>query len=1071
MRLIKLKIKNIASLKGEHLIDFGFIQNQSPLFAITGETGAGKSSILNSIGLALYGKVYKSNVTQNDLVTLGEKEGQIELIFQSKGKSYYAFWKARVRKQNGEFYSTPQTPQRELYTLEGNEFDSPKTILTTRVEELLNLDFDQFCKCIILNQGEFARFLSSSFTERKEILEKLYPGELLDSLSVQLKKEKDELEKQIAEIDIELHTLKGDGPQGDDLKILKDKLETEYKLHESWLTTLESIDYHYVSLSSHQVKFLESKSKIESIKQNLTKDTAQFNEYLANSQLAAEELLKVQKEQEVALPGLQELLKSEETLRNSLDLLNTVTNNLKQLETQQSDFKAKSEINAQKITKWEDDSIALIQSFQLPLTELKEEAKNIEPILELFTKKLLLEQELKSKEERLTQLELQGKEEAQALKDLTAKKANFGDDKQKLTDLEGQQKEIKKSTEEKQMLQLKINEIKSKISELEKLYVDLHNKTKANQEELTALEAEYLPLQTTIKLQSLLSAVEVCVTHPSLEESKACPVCHTNLKGEQIKSLKENLEKTDFTRVKLREAELSRLIIKRESELHQGIEKTKQTQIELHQKEQELKELEVKKNQEIPSIDSIESQLKDIQKRVWEQEKILQEEERMSSILARTREQYLSLKNETIAKSKIKDELLQKLTILTTPLSFLKELTQETIDLLKAENRKLLQHLELESNGDKLKQEKDFLGQNLNQVTSELKKLQTQFAELTQKTTQIKETLAKELKGKKASELISELNSTVKEKADILATKERELKAQELKLKESQSRLYTLEEHIKDIDLHFTKELHALREFAKTALPRISQELTTLMDKLSTLALELTSPEALFVPLKDLIESQKKFYKEKTSELKMNFASVRARLEDWEKRQDRITLLHLKSKDLADALARRSRLYEVLGKDELRTFVLSMVEENLITQTNDELQKLCQGRYEIVHQSRKMKLTPEFYILDKFREGGLRKVSTLSGGETFMVSLAMALGLAEMTRGKAEIDTLFIDEGFGTLDQESLEDVLDMLKQIQTRGLMVGIISHVKALTQSLPVNLLVSKKQDGTSSVSVVYN
>ena len=104
MRLIKLRIKNIASLKGEHEIDFAQIQNQSPLFAITGETGSGKSSILNSIGLVLYGKVYKSNITQNDLVTLGEKEGQIELIFQTQGKFYLAFWRAKVRKQNGEFY-------------------------------------------------------------------------------------------------------------------------------------------------------------------------------------------------------------------------------------------------------------------------------------------------------------------------------------------------------------------------------------------------------------------------------------------------------------------------------------------------------------------------------------------------------------------------------------------------------------------------------------------------------------------------------------------------------------------------------------------------------------------------------------------------------------------------------------------------------------------------------------------------------------------------------------------------------------------------------------------------------
>jgi len=144
MRLIRLKIRNIASLKGEHEIDFLEIQKESPHFAITGETGSGKSTILNCIGLALYGQIYKKNVTQPDVVTLGEKEGSIELIFQVKGKFYLSDWRIRVRKQNGEPYSTPQSAVRNLYTIEGTDFSSPKTIATTNVTELLNLDFDQF---------------------------------------------------------------------------------------------------------------------------------------------------------------------------------------------------------------------------------------------------------------------------------------------------------------------------------------------------------------------------------------------------------------------------------------------------------------------------------------------------------------------------------------------------------------------------------------------------------------------------------------------------------------------------------------------------------------------------------------------------------------------------------------------------------------------------------------------------------------------------------------------------------------------------------------------------------------
>lgn len=1071
MRLIKLKIKNIASLKGEHEINFAAIQNQSPLFAITGETGAGKSSILNSIGLVLYGKVYKSNVTQNDLVTLGEKEGQIELIFQIKGKSYLALWRAKVRKQNGEYYSTPQTPQRELYTLEGDDFDSPKTILTVRTEELLNLDFDQFCKCIILNQGEFARFLSSSFTERKEILEKLYPGEMLESLSRELKTELDGLQKQKNELDIELATLKGDGPQGDDLAILKNNLETEFKLHESWLLNLESMDFHYSTLSSYHSKYIDSQAKIDTVKGLLTKDTSTFNELLVVSQKATEELLVVQKDQEKQLPGLQELLKSEEALKHAEEFKlqndltkNKLTENVKLLDS-------KIAASSEKLKIWEAKSNELIKSFVYPLDEMILHYPKLETLFDLFNKKELIEQELLTKEERLAQLEVEGKELGRELKELGISKTSFEDDKKLLIELETKKKELTKLNDERQRATIQHSELGLKSKALSTEISDNENKTHVFNSELVTLQQEYFPLETTIKLQSLLSAVEVCLTHPSLEENKACPVCKTSLAEDQIMSLKAGLEKTDFTKIKARESELSRLMMKKESDLSQLKTNLEKTREDLHLKNKEIEALALLLEKPLTNAQELDQALNQAQKKVWEQEKLLKDEERLTLSLNKTREQYSLLKKDILGKTEIKTRMSEELKTLSTPMSFISEINLNSISALKLEARKVAQHLDNRSLGEKLKQEKTYLDENLKEAQGQLTVTLNTLKDLTEKIAALSATLLKELKGKKASELISELSSAVKEKADTLSLKERELKAQELKLKESQSRLYTLDELIKDIDLQFTKELHTLKEFSKIALPKLNDEVKLLTERLGLLSLELNSPHELFIPLKDLIESQKAHFKEKTSELKMSFGSVSARLEDWEKRQDRITLLLLKSQDLTTNLERRARLYEVLGKDELRTFVLSLVEENLITQTNDELQKLCQGRYEIVHQSRRMKLTPEFYILDKFREGGLRKVSTLSGGETFMVSLAMALGLAEMTRGKAEIDSLFIDEGFGTLDQDSLEDVLDMLKQIQTRGLMVGIISHVKVLTNALPVNLLVTKKQDGTSSVGIVYN
>ena len=1071
MRLIKLKIKNIASLKGEHVIDFAFIQQQAPLFAITGETGAGKSTMLNSIGLALYGKVYKSNVTQNDLVTLGEKEGQIELIFQSKGKNYLAFWKARIRKQNGELYSTPQTPQRELYNLEGQDFSDPKSILLTRTEELLNLDFDQFCKCIILNQGEFARFLSSSFSERKEILEKMYPGELLDSLSAQLKKEKDELEKQISEIDIELHTLKGDGPQGEELVIQKNSLETEYKKHEDWLKTLESMDYHFTSLNSYHDKFLETQSKINNLKQSLSKDTSLLNEILDLSQKANEDFLAAQKDQEKHLPRLQDLLKSEEALKMTSEQMEEINKRVAKLTETKQDLQNKRRQLHDKLSFWERENETHQKSFQLPLDQLKRHSPRFEVIFDLFSKKEFLDQEIASKQERLNLLEIQGKEEAKELKEISEKKSHFESEKQILILVEEKKLNLTKRFEAKQRALIRHEELGLKITEIKKAISEQESKIESFSRELLRLNQDHLPLQTTIKLHQLFSAVEYCLLHPTLEESKACPVCKSTLADDRIQDLRSGLEKTNLIELKLKEEELARLILKRNSEVLHSKETIQNYQSDLLLKDQELTELNIHINQTFDSPEIMEEELKQAQKKVWSQEETLKDELKLSKNILKTRELYSSLKSELGVKTKLSTGYSDELRTLISGFELFSDLKPETITLLKNEARKLSYHLELQSQAERLTQEKAHLDHNLQEAEVIFTSTIQLKSELESKITDLTALLSQSLQGKKASELISEMNQRVKDKAENLGIKERELKAQELKLKDFQSRLYTLDDLIKDVDLHFSKEVHALQELGRVKLPVLSPELVTLTEKLGQLALDLSSHKELFSPLKELIASQKFHFKERTSELKMSFASVRARLEDWEKRQDRIILLGLKTKDLTQILDRKARLYEVLGKDDLRTFVLSLVEENLITQTNDELQKLCQGRYEIVHQSRRMKLTPEFYILDKFRDGGLRKVSTLSGGETFMVSLAMALGLAEMTRGKAEIDTLFIDEGFGTLDQESLEDVLDMLKQIQTRGLMVGIISHVKALTQSLSVNLLVTKRQDGTSQVGVVYN
>ena len=1070
MRLIRLKIRNVASLKGEHEIDFADIQRGSPLFAITGETGAGKSSVLNSIGLALYGEIYKKNINQIDVVTLGEKEGLIELIFQVKGNYYLADWRARALKQNGEPYSTPQSPVRNLYKIDGPDFSDHKTIASVTCPELLNLDFDQFCRCIILNQGEFAKFLNSSFKDRRDILEKLYPGEMLDNLSRELESEKKALEKSKHEAEIELHTLRGDNVSGEVLKEQKNKFEKELSELEALSKHVEKLNYHFVSLSSYHKNHLENERRKTQVKEEIASETTKYNHLLKSGESIFNDFQEIKKKEETDLPLLQTYLKREETLKLLEESWKALKKRkdeiLSSLKTTQD--KLNICIDNEKIT---GEKLQNIQkSIALPLEELKSSRMHFEPLFEVFNEKEFIEQDLRGKTEQLSSLEAAGKELKLSFEEINDKIKLLPPNAKELEEkILQEKKSLSTKIDEKQRAEIKFQELSKQIEVSKKTITELSQKISELESLIKKTQETLFPIETTLKLQEVLNASEICVDHAITNDSSHCPVCEQTVPNPRWLELKNNLSKTDLKSLRISFDEGNKVVFKSQKEVELLTSQIDNEKKILSTKEQELLSVIPLKDAALPDIKELDTKISLIQKQSWELEALKKDLTIKHNELLKTREQYARLKSELGEKEKTlttKEEKLRTIAIEVSKVIPL--INRETIQNLKSEIKTFNLYLEVETTLGKILQEKLHLEEQKANSTKESTGLQGEEETQLKKIQEIQSELEAVLKGEKASELIQKLNTLVKNATEAWNKQTEEQSKQEQTLKRSQGRLYEIEEQTKHIDIHFTQELHTVRETAKTD---IKYERLECFSKLKNLELSLSSPHELFIPIEDLLNSEKEHYKEVTNQCRMNFASISTRLSDWEKLQDKILLLELKAKDINDALARKMRLFEVLGKDELRTFVLSLVEENLIHQTNDELQKLCQGRYEIVHQTRSLKMTPEFFILDKFREGGRRKVSTLSGGETFMVSLAMALGLAEMTRGQAEIDSLFIDEGFGTLDQDSLEDVLDMLKQIQTRGLMVGIISHIKTLTNALPVNLVLSKKQDGTSNISVQYN
>lgn len=148
-----------------------------------------------------------------------------------------------------------------------------------------------------------------------------------------------------------------------------------------------------------------------------------------------------------------------------------------------------------------------------------------------------------------------------------------------------------------------------------------------------------------------------------------------------------------------------------------------------------------------------------------------------------------------------------------------------------------------------------------------------------------------------------------------------------------------------------------------------------------------------------------------------------------------------------------------------RRFAQGLTLDYLITLANKNLEKL-NNRY-VLQRNGKEELGLE--VIDTYQANISRSTNTLSGGESFLTSLSLALGLSNLASKNTQIDSLFLDEGFGTLDTETLEMALDALNSLNAAGKTIGIISHIEALKERIPTQLKVIKQAGGVSSIKIV--
>lgn len=202
-------------------------------------------------------------------------------------------------------------------------------------------------------------------------------------------------------------------------------------------------------------------------------------------------------------------------------------------------------------------------------------------------------------------------------------------------------------------------------------------------------------------------------------------------------------------------------------------------------------------------------------------------------------------------------------------------------------------------------------------------------------------------------------------------------------------------------------------------------------------------------------------------------AQFQAKLEERGAQQQRID-------DLKDALKKREalgdkqraaqqelerwqRLQETIPRNDLRDFALEIMFKQMGELANEQLKYLTSERYQL-----KVEGIGDLTVIDRWNANEERPVETLSGGESFLTSLALALALADLSRGRAQLNSLFLDEGFGTLDTETLDTALAALEGLRMQGRSIFLISHIQELTRRLPVKINVRKQGNGSSSVDI---
>ena len=999
MKPIRLELKEFGPYKNE-IIEWDKIINE-PIFLITGKTGSGKSTLFDAITYALYNKTTggKDIASLRTKTALDKDKTQVNFDFELSGKKYRIERTLAYLKAGNKNLTSGKVALMQYNDEKLEVIATKEQEVKEKVEELIGLDDKQFCQIIILPQGKFKEFLLSKSSEKKETLRSLFNTYFYQKFVEQLQEQAKKLDSSHKQKEKELIT------RFEQFDIEEELTKFEYLKDENFEEILSIIQSQEETIKNEKKELLKLERSFSKEKEKfieLSKLNDKFTQ-LKNNKLELEELSKKEdyySRLKLEVEKLKELQKSKDKIIEYASLL-TKKMQLKKLEEAllNEEDKYKLDLDTNK-------KLALeLNAQKTDIEELRKETIDYKFFYNNFNELILAKNNIEIYSKTLEELTLKKETYKELDSSLKVAKESYLEDIEEKNILESSIGKLKLEVLKKEQDVEKLEEYNNKLSEVN----DKSVKLTIDKKQLEELEVEKKKLEQEVELLNKNKEQEILNDFLlKLHEGDDCPLC------------KQKIEHLP---------DIPDLAVVDES-IEKSLQKVNKDIIQL--------ETLIKKDEE--EIGKISTLLKNLE----------------NIINFKANEELLQLKDELKAEN--------------TKLTDISKAIQTSEDKIKGLNREIEELSELFKNEDEIKQNHLEAKNKIKQFEKNVKIELDVFADYYEKIQS------------QVEDFDNTCNALQNNSNELLVRKTR----LETEQKNNKTNLLEVSKRIESIVDNFTKsklnkyyitlemaeediaELVKLEEF-ESQINKFEDAKKIIVNTIEKLVEELEEIEQ-----PDLEEGQRKL---QNIEFQVNdfiekVAILNTRLENNKKLYKKIHSEYIEllesSKEIREIIAFSD---VVSGKTEnrksLETYVQGYYLDLILVAGTKRLLQMTNDRYRFIRRDEKSKggglQGLEIEIHDIYLNS-TRIISSLSGGELFLASLALALGLAEVIQnesGGISLETIFIDEGFGSLDAETLDIALTTLIDLQSYGRNIGIISHVSELKERIRPKVEVYSKDN----------